>query len=431
MSDARKSLAQILETDQQALLEDWLANIRALPGSRTAQLITEQQLRTQAAGLLRALTSAFASEQYEDIGRPEFAESVARLREISASRARQGFTPSETATFVLSLKDTLLRFLQDEVGDDPALLNAVVVKTSKVIDKLGLATFETFATTREEVITQQKEEIISLQRRSLMELSTPVMVLWDELILLPLVGVIDTARARQMMEKLLDSIVANQARVAILDVTGVPAIDTKVAQHVVKAVSAARMLGAEVVVTGISPDAAQTLTKLDIDLSSLRTAGSLRAGIAEALAITGKSISGRERGTAMRIPILQLKDILLTSVQVDLTDQDALGFQDDVLRRVGATEAKGVVIDITALEVVDSFMARVLNDTANMARLLGTAVIVCGMQPSVALTLTEMGRELMGVATALNLEHGLEEVQRLVASRAGGPVEGGGGAAHD
>lgn len=133
----------------------------------------------------------------------------------------------------------------------------------------------------------------------------------------------------------------------------------------------------------------------------------------------------------MRIPILQLKDILLTSVQVDLTDQDALEFQDDVLRRVAATEARGVVIDITALEVVDSFMARVLNDTANMALLLGAEVVVCGMQPSVALTLTEMGRELMGVATALNLEHGLEEVQRLVASRAGGPVKGSGEVAHE
>ena len=129
----------------------------------------------------------------------------------------------------------------------------------------------------------------------------------------------------------------------------------------------------------------------------------------------------------MNIPILQLKDILLTSVQVDLTDQDALGFQDDVLRRVAATEANGVVIDITALEVVDSFMARVLNDTANMARLVGAAVVVCGMQPSVALTLTEMGRELMGVATALNLEHALEEIQPLIASRAEGPADGSGG----
>ena len=116
----------------------------------------------------------------------------------------------------------------------------------------------------------------------------------------------------------------------------------------------------------------------------------------------------------MIIPILRLKDILLTSIQVDLTDQEALDFQDDVLHEVDETEAQGIVIDITALDVVDSFMARVINDTANMVRLLGTEAVVCGMQPMVALTLMEMGRELIGVETALNLEQGLEKLQQLI-----------------
>jgi len=122
----------------------------------------------------------------------------------------------------------------------------------------------------------------------------------------------------------------------------------------------------------------------------------------------------------VKIPILRVKDILLTSIQVDLTDQDALDFQSDVLSRVSETEANGVVIDITALNVVDSFMAHVLNDTANMARLLGTEVVVCGTQPSVALTLTEMGRELIGVETALNLEQGLDKVRRLIGQKGAG-----------
>ena len=116
----------------------------------------------------------------------------------------------------------------------------------------------------------------------------------------------------------------------------------------------------------------------------------------------------------MKVPILRLKDILLTSIQVDLTDQDALDFQADVLRVVSETEAQGIVIDITAMDVIDSFMARVINDTANMVRLLGTAAVVCGMQPMVALTLMEMGRQLIGVETALNLEQGLEKLQRLI-----------------
>ena len=116
----------------------------------------------------------------------------------------------------------------------------------------------------------------------------------------------------------------------------------------------------------------------------------------------------------MKIPILELKGILLTSIQVDLTDQDALGFQRDVLLLVSETEAKGVVIDITALDVVDSFMARVLNDTAYMARLLGAKVVICGMQPSVTLTLIEMGRELVEVETVLNLDQGMEKIEQLV-----------------
>jgi len=122
----------------------------------------------------------------------------------------------------------------------------------------------------------------------------------------------------------------------------------------------------------------------------------------------------------MRIPILRLENILLTSIQVDLTDQDALEFQSDVLRVVKETEAKGIVIDITAMNVVDSFMARVINDTAAMVQLLGTEAVVCGMQPAVALTLVEMGRELVGVETALNLDQGVEKLHRLIKEREGG-----------
>ncbi len=119
----------------------------------------------------------------------------------------------------------------------------------------------------------------------------------------------------------------------------------------------------------------------------------------------------------MRIPILRLKGILLTSIQVDLADQEALEFQSDLVREVTRSEAQGVVIDVTALDVVDSFMARVLNETASMAKTLGAEVVLCGIQPSVALTLTEMGRELIGVDTALSLEQGVEKVDRLLAQR--------------
>jgi rsbT antagonist protein RsbS len=120
----------------------------------------------------------------------------------------------------------------------------------------------------------------------------------------------------------------------------------------------------------------------------------------------------------MKIPILKLKDILITSIQIDLTDEEAIVFQTDVLAKVSETDAKGVVIDITALDVVDSFMARVLNNTATMVRLLGAEVVLCGMQPSVALTLIEMGRELIGVETALNLDQAVDKINELIKSRA-------------
>ena len=268
------SVAELMTIRAKDILSDWLGNIGALVGTRTTELMTTGQLEKQADELLKALTKSFESEQYEDVDTPEYADSVAMLRDISVSRAEQGFTPSETATFVFSIKDAILKFMQEEFTDEPALMNSETVKMNKVIDKLGLITFESYTKTREELVAKQS--------RSLMELSAPVIRLWDEIIMLPLVGVIDTQRAQQVMERLLEAIVQTESKVALLDVTGVPVIDTKVAQHLIKTVAAARMLGAEVIITGISPEAAQTMTKLDIRTADLLTRGSMRAGLASA-----------------------------------------------------------------------------------------------------------------------------------------------------
>lgn len=295
---ARRTVAQIMQARQSEILEDWLTFIGKSAGTRTLGLMSREELREEADGLLGALAIAFRAEQYTSIQQPEFEDSVAMLERISASRAKQGFTPTETTVLVLSLKDALLKFLQQEFGNDAEMLNTEIVKINRVIDLLALVTFETYMKTREEIVAGQKEEIIALQQRSLEELSTPVIKIWNELVLLPLIGVVDTIRAQSILENLLQSIVKNEARVAILDVTGVPVIDTSVAKHLLDAIVAAKMLGAEVILTGIGPKAAQTMSKLAIDLSQVRTSGSLRAGITEALAFLGVKLVATEEHQA-------------------------------------------------------------------------------------------------------------------------------------
>ncbi len=421
-SNSHRNIADLIAVKQRDVLKTWMDNIVALPGSRTLEFMTEDQLLQQTTNLLQTLITAFRSDNFEDITRPEYADALAILRDISAARAEQGFNPSETAAFVLSLKDALLEYLQEEYGESPEQLNSEVVRLNKLIDQLGLVTFETFALTREEIINQQSQ--------SLLELSTPVIQLWEQIVLLPLIGVIDTARASQIMERMLHAIVETESRVAILDVTGVPIIDTSVAQHLVRTASAATMVGAEVILTGISPDMAQTLVKLNIDLGTLTTRGTLRAGVdgsvsfaRPACGITKRPRQTKWENRIMKIPILRLGDILLASIQIDLTDQDALEFQSDMLRMVTETDANGVIIDITALDVVDSFLAQTFNDIATMVQLLGAEVVLCGMQPAVAITLVEMGRQLVGVETALNLDRGMEKLRLLLEARQGNVIK--------
>ena len=201
----------------------------------------------------------------------------AALAELSRSRARNGFTPTETALGVFALKDAVYEL----VADAADLVHEYLV-FSRMMDDLGLLTFETYATAREQIIADQAE--------AMLELSTPVIRLWDGVIAVPLVGTLDSARTQLVMEKLLETLVATGADHAVLDITGVPTVDTEVAQHLLKTVSAARLLGAECIVSGIRPQVAQTIVSLGIEFGDIATKATLADALAHALRRTGQRV---------------------------------------------------------------------------------------------------------------------------------------------
>jgi rsbT co-antagonist protein RsbR len=277
------TIAEIMKNNQTEILKVWKQNILALPGNRTLELMGDTELQKQTEQMFALTVKAFASENYEDIKNPEYQPLIDFLREISESRARQDFTSSETSVFIFSFKEAMFQFIQDEWRLDLGKVNREVTKLNKVVDALGLITLDNYV--------KEREEIVGQQSRALLELSTPIMKLWESIILLPMVGVIDTQRARQLIERLLSAIVKFEAEVAILDLTGVPVVDTQVARHIIKTVNAAAMLGCQPIITGISADAAQTLAELGIDLGGVRTRGTLRTGIQEAFQILGLRVT--------------------------------------------------------------------------------------------------------------------------------------------
>jgi rsbT co-antagonist protein RsbR len=272
---------EVLRKNRDSLLADWTRDVAGAL-SRQKELIRDSELRGQCADFLDQLIRAAQSGEVSNILGPHWVGIRELLSKISASRALQGFTPTETATFVFSFKKPFFARLKQELGNDAEQLFRETWTASLLLDELGLYTAELFQKSRESVIARQQKEML--------ELSTPVIKLFDKVLALPLIGTLDSARTQTVMESLLKEIVSTGSEIAILDITGVPTVDTVVAQHLIKTVTAARLMGAECIISGIRPQIAQTIVHLGINLSDIVTKATLADAFEIALEKTGFSV---------------------------------------------------------------------------------------------------------------------------------------------
>jgi rsbT co-antagonist protein RsbR len=277
------ALIEVLTRHRNTLLTDWLNQHLSVALRRG--LTTEADMADQFRNFLNVFIDTLTSADTLDASRPEWEPVRAFLAEISAHRARQGFTPAETATFVFSLKQPLYTRLRAELSDNAVEFAETSWAVNLLLDALGLFTTEVFQRSREAIILRQQEELL--------ELSTPVVQLWEGILALPLIGTLDSARTQVVMESMLQKIVDTGASIAIIDITGVPTVDTLVAQHLLKTVAAARLMGADCIISGIRPQIAQTIVHLGVDLTNVTTKSTLADAFVVALQRSGSSISVR------------------------------------------------------------------------------------------------------------------------------------------
>ena len=274
-------IPEILKNYEAELLSDWVKE--QIAGGIRRDLLRESELQEECREFLDSLTHTMQQGNLTNIQTSEWRGVRDILSSISRSRSQKGFTPSETASFVLSFKQPLFRCLSRELGQNAEFLVSEIWAASNLLDKLGLWITEVYQKSREEVILRQQEELL--------ELSTPVVKLWDGILALPIIGTLDSARTQIVMESLLQKIVDTGSEFAIIDITGVPTVDTLTAKHLLKTVTAARLMGADCIISGIRPQIAQTIVYLGVDLADVTTKATLADAFAIALQRMGISIN--------------------------------------------------------------------------------------------------------------------------------------------
>ncbi len=273
-------ISEILGTFEADLLSEWTQELAIINIRRG--LIKEAELKEECREFLSLFRIAVGWGNFTNIQAAEWQDMREMLNSISRSRSQSGFTPSEIATFVFSFKQPLFKRMRQQLKD-PIELGENIWLATNLLDQLGLLTIEVYQKTREEVILRQQEE--------LMELSTPVVKLWEGILALPIIGTLDSTRTQMMMESLLQKIVETSSEVAIIDITGVPTVDTLTAQHLLKTVTAARLMGADCMISGIRPQIAQTIVYLGIDLTNIVTKATLADAFLIALKRLGTTIN--------------------------------------------------------------------------------------------------------------------------------------------
>ena len=275
---AKATLTSALQKRGAHIQTQWVAQLVATLSDSAKGRISREELAQQGQQFMEVLRPAVQSSKL-DLNAPEWAEVRGFLEDLTRKRVLAGFASDETATFIFSLKRPVFDALKEEAANDAGELADGIWQATMLLDTLGLHTVKTFQKAREEVISRQQQELL--------ELSTPVVKLWDGILALPMIGTLDSARTQIVMESLLQKIVETESQIAIIDITGVPTVDTLVAQHLLKTVTALRLMGADCIISGVRPQIAQTIVHLGVDLQGVTTKANLADALALALKRTG------------------------------------------------------------------------------------------------------------------------------------------------